>query len=112
MIKDGLVSLWLGTINSEDTFKKMMKSSYTKDGDFIPSKFDDLYNIERYNTSTREISFTQNPVVSLDELLEDFSYDTTLIKEFSKHNLTKMILEYNAVVLLYDFEYTQKNQNN
>jgi len=105
MKKEEFVSLWLGNISSPDELEKILKTSYTEDGDLIPSIFANSFNIERYDDSVREADFYEESSNSLSRLLEDFSYDDTIIPEFISvcgEHLTK---NYNAVVLLYNFNY-------
>ncbi|MBX9434022.1 immunity 22 family protein [Bacillus paralicheniformis] len=105
MQKEEFVSLWVGSISSPEELEKILKTSYTEDGDFIPSIFAHSFNIERYDESVREADFYEGSSNSVSRLLEDFSYDHTIIPEFISvcgEHLTK---NYNAVVLLYNFDY-------
>ena len=105
MQKEEFVSLWVGNINSPDELERILKTSYTEDGDFIPSIFAHSFDIERYDDSIREADFYEESSNSLSILLGDFSYDDVIIPEFISicgEHLTK---NYNAVVLLYNFSY-------
>jgi len=108
MIKEGTVSLWLGNVDTEENFDTMVETDYNEDGDFVPSKFDNLYQIDYYNESTKEVHFANESVDSLEKLLEGFSYDETIIPQFAKFDFKKVFTDYNSIVLLYDFEHTQE----
>ncbi|EWH19897.1 immunity 22 family protein [Bacillus haynesii] len=105
MKKEEFVSLWLGNISSPDELEKILKTSYTEDGDLIPSIFANSFNIERYDDSVREADFYEESSNSLSRLLEDFSYDDTIIPEFISVCVEHLAKNYNAVVLLYNFNY-------
>ena len=57
MQKEGFVSLWVGNVDSSEELEKLLKITYTEDGDFIPSKFAQSLGIERYDDAVREAEF-------------------------------------------------------
>ncbi|MEC1300393.1 immunity 22 family protein, partial [Bacillus paralicheniformis] len=61
--------------------------------------------IERYDDSVREADFYEESTNSLSRLLEDFSYDDTIIPEFISVCGEHPTKNYNAFVLLYNFNY-------
>ncbi|WP_223837446.1 immunity 22 family protein [Bacillus swezeyi] len=101
------ICITLGSnINSPDELDKIIKTSYTEDGDFIPSIFARSFDIERYDDAVREADFYEEPSNSLSRLLEGFSYDDVIIPEFiSMYGGDILTKKYNAVVLLYNFSY-------
>ena len=46
MEKENKVSLWLGYFEKENDFRDYMKVRYDKDGNYIPSKFQELFAIK------------------------------------------------------------------
>ena len=106
MQKEGIVSFWLGHIDSKDKLDELLNVSYTDDGGLVPSKFAQLFDINRYEDETREADFIDKPQTSLAELLEGFSYDDVIINRLRSFTLEKPLKEYNAMVLLYDYEYS------
>ena len=102
MEKEGRVSLWLGSFNNQDDFTEFMDIKYNLDGDSTPSEFEKVFNIEYYDEDFSEIYHTENETSSLKNLLDGCSYDYQLIDSFNKNYKDSV---YNAVVLLYDFEY-------
>ena len=103
----GTVSLWLGNMESAEDLDQLLKVSYSVDGDYIPPEFANCFSIARYDEATREAEFFDEPLYTLEELLEGFSYDDIIIPELIKFPLKRNIEEYNCVVLLYNFEYEQ-----
>lgn len=110
MERKGAVSLWLGKLDSKEELNRLLKIEYDEDGDLIPSKFSTLFKTGRYNDSTREASYEEFPSASLPELLKGFSYDSILIPQFSNCTLDREFTDYNTILLLYDFEYSQELQ--
>ncbi|WAJ17010.1 immunity 22 family protein [Bacillus paralicheniformis] len=102
MQKEEFVSLWVGSISSPEELEKILKTSYTEDGDFIPSIFAHSFNIERYDESVREADFYEESSNSVSRLLEDFSYDHTIIPEFISvcgEHLTKIIMRWYSYII-------------
>ena len=108
MEKKGIVSLWLGSIASENDLNELLKINYSEDGDLIPSEFAKAFSITRYNDATREAEFLETSQESLERILEGFSYDDFIVPKFKKYSIVHDISKYNCVILLYDFEYDQE----
>ncbi len=105
MEREGVVSLWLGSVNSSETLNELLKVSYTEDGDFTPSKFAQYYSIYRYDPDITEANFFIQPKASLYELIEGFSYDEKIILALCNRKTEKLLTEYNSIILFYNFKY-------
>jgi hypothetical protein len=105
MLVQGKVSLWLGTAESKDALREYMKEGWTMEGDVLPSRFAVEHDTGDYDESTREAN-VRTPSASLDELLARFSYDDVIVPRFQEATGGKIPFVANAVVLLYDYEYT------
>jgi len=103
-----MVSLWLGCIDSESALDDLIKTEYNEDGDYIPSEFAKKFSINRYDEDNRESEFYEEPLKSLESILEGFSHDKVIIPKLKEFNFTRDITEYNCAILLYDFEYDQR----
>lgn len=108
MDKMGMVSLWLGNFNSEESFRDFMEVKYTDDGDSIPSKFKENFKIEYYDIDFSEVDFIEERTNDLQVLLEGFSNDYEIIPKLKEKYDAQM---YNSIVLLYNFEYNSSVKN-
>lgn len=107
MEKQGLVSIWLGNIKKENSIEEYVDVTYDEDGESVPSKFFMDFNIDMDDTDEdfieKEVLENSNDISIL---LEGCSYEEIIIPKINKHfNLTK---SYNAVILIYNFEYDNK----
>ncbi|WP_350300035.1 immunity 22 family protein [Peribacillus frigoritolerans] len=107
MEKQGLVSIWLGNIKNENSIEEYVDVKYDEDGESVPSKFFMDFNIDMDDTDEdfieKEVLENSNDISIL---LEGCSYEEIIIPKIKKHfNLTK---SYNAVILIYNFEYDNK----
>ncbi|MFS0765697.1 immunity 22 family protein [Peribacillus phoenicis] len=107
MEKQGLVSIWLGNIKNENSIEEYVDLKYDEDGESVPSKFFMDFNIDMDDTDEdfieKEVLENSNDISIL---LEGCSYEEIIIPKINKHfNLTK---SYNAVILIYNFEYDNK----
>ncbi|GAB6256944.1 immunity 22 family protein [Peribacillus sp. NPDC055009] len=107
MEKQGLVSIWLGNIKKENSIEEYVDITYAEDGESVPSKFFMDFNIDMDDTDEdfieKEVLENSNDISIL---LEGCSYEEIIIPKINKHfNLRK---SYNAVILIYNFEYDNK----
>ncbi|MGV7115120.1 immunity 22 family protein [Paenibacillus kyungheensis] len=107
MEKNGIVSLWIGTVINAEELDRLLTTSYSDEGDYIRSIFAEYFKIIRYDEDLREAEYYENKVDNFYQLLEGFSYDYKVISEFKK--VTEELPEnINVAILLYDFEYNGK----
>ncbi len=106
MIKENKVSLWLGFYENADEFKNYLKVSYDDNGNYIPSKFQESYAIKKYDLDAMECDWLSKQCSDVESLLTGFSGDYEIISQFKKMLEHKNIENYNSIVLLYNFEYS------
>ncbi|MBL3641727.1 immunity 22 family protein [Bacillus sp. RHFB] len=108
MVKQGMVSIWLGNIKNENSIEEYVDLKYDEDGESVPSKFFIDFNIDMDET---DVDFIEKAVLkensnNISVMLEGCSYEEIMIPKIIKHfNLTK---SYNAVILIYKLEYYNK----
>ena len=107
MEEKGFVSLWLAKVESAVQLKSFMREDYTEDGDYIPSRFASLFDIEYIDSGFSESEFI-GIKSSLKDALKGASYDDIIIPKFERllyNNDEIAISDFNSVVLLYNFKY-------
>lgn len=109
MIKENKVSLWLGFFENIDDFKSYINGSYDEKGNYIPSKFQENYDIKKYDLDAIETDWISNGCPDVESLLTGFSRDFEIIPQFKKILKHKKIQNYNSIILLYNFEYENNN---
>ncbi|OMD35308.1 hypothetical protein BSK56_33105 [Paenibacillus borealis] len=108
MEKEGAVSLWVGNVQSSEELDRLLTVSYTDEGDFIPSIFAKHFGIRRYDDAVREAEYYEEASNNLNQLLEGFSYDDEIVLKFTALLQEGLTDDFNAVVLLYNFMYTEE----
>lgn len=108
MEKEGFVSLWVGNVQSSKELDRLLAVSYSDEGDFIPSIFAKHFEIRRYDDAVREAEYYEEAGSDLNQLLEGFSYDDEIVPRFSGLVQEGLTDDFNAIVLLYNFNYTEK----
>lgn len=105
MEKQGMVSIWLGNVNSLDQLEEYIKNTYDEKGESVPSRFFVDFNIDMDETDEDliEKGILEEKSDKFYELLEGCSYIEAILHNMNKSiNLTKA---YNAIILIYNFEY-------
>ncbi|SFK09923.1 MULTISPECIES: immunity 22 family protein [unclassified Bacillus (in: firmicutes)] len=105
MEKQGMVSIWLGNIKTQNQLEKYADLTYDEDGESIPSKFFVDFNIDRNEIDEdfieKEVLEEESDNISV--LLEGCSYDEIILPKIREYvNLNK---SYNTIILIYNFEY-------
>lgn len=106
MVTSSPVSLWLGTAPGKEPLERYLGTRYSEDGDFIPPPFCTDFRIERFDEDFRELEVYSVPSRSLRELLAGCSYAERVIPKFVELCGPLVGEPANAVLLLYDFDYT------
>ncbi len=108
VIIENKVSLWIGKSMSQKSMEKFIHISYTKSGDIKPSKFMRDFNLNYYDEDFKESEYFEETVTTFSDLLNGFSYDDVIIKNyidlFGNNNFN---FDANAALLLYNFEYSK-----
>lgn len=112
MIKKNKVSLWLGKFSTSDEFSEYVEIDFSEDGDYIKSKFQEDFGIMEYTSDLMEKDWLSGHCDDLESLLSGFSYDYQIIPEFQKIICKEKLINYNSILLLYDFEYEKGISNN
>ncbi|MFS0559425.1 immunity 22 family protein [Terribacillus sp. 179-K 1B1 HS] len=108
MEKQGWVSIWLGNINDEDSIGEYVDLTYDEDGESVPSQFFIDFNIDMDETDedTIEKAVYKNSSSDVSALLDGCSYEEIIIPKIK--NSTNLRKSYNAVILIYNFEYNHE----
>ncbi|WP_028402819.1 immunity 22 family protein [Ectobacillus panaciterrae] len=106
MEKENIVALWVGNVSSMGELEEYLETTYTEDGDLLPSAFAQDFGIEYYDEAFQEIDYREHATANINELLADFSYDEELISKYTSLYGEGLSSKFNSVILLYNFEYT------
>lgn len=112
MEKQGWVSIWLGNINDENSIEEYVDLTYDEDGESVPSQFfmDFSIDMDETDEDTIEKAVYKNSSSDFSVLLDGCSYEEIIIPKIKKNiNLKK---SYNAVILIYNFEYNNEISSN
>ncbi|MCZ8518479.1 MULTISPECIES: immunity 22 family protein [Paenibacillus] len=100
------VSLWLGTFSSEEAAGQYVEGSYTEDGEYAPSSFEQDFAF-RYDPDFIELNYKEAPEAALEVLLAGHSYDDEILPAFRE--LPGPSGEaYNTVILVYNLAYHEE----
>ncbi|MEY8820415.1 immunity 22 family protein [Bacillus subtilis] len=108
MERQNFVSLWIGSINDDESLSKYVELDYNEDeGDFIPSQFliDFDIDIDELDEDFIEKIAHRKNCNNLSELIGGCSYDSVILPRFENIVGTAIPEQINAAVLLYNFEY-------
>ncbi|BET56191.1 immunity 22 family protein [Bacillus subtilis] len=108
MERQNFVSLWIGSINDDESLSKYVELDYNEDeGDFIPSQFliDFDIDIDELDEDFIEKIAHEKNCNNLSELIGGCSYDSVILPRFENIVGTAIPEQINAAVLLYNFEY-------
>ncbi|MEC3638706.1 immunity 22 family protein [Bacillus halotolerans] len=108
MERQNFVSLWIGSINDDESLSKYVELDYNEDeGDFIPSQFliDFDIDIDELDEDFIEKVAHEKNCNNLPELIGGCSYDSVILPRFENIVGTAIPKQINAAVLLYNFEY-------
>lgn len=108
MERQNFVSLWIGSINDDESLSKYVELDYNEDeGDFLPSQFliDFDIDIDDLDEDFIEKVVHEKNCNNLSELIGGCSYDSVILPRFENIVGTAIPEQINAAVLLYNFEY-------
>ena len=111
MEKQGWVSIWLGNINDENSIEEYVDLTYDEDGESMSSQFfrDFKIDMDETDEDTIEKAVHKNSSNDFLVLLDGCSYEEIIIPKVKGIDLKK---SYNAVVLIYNFEYNHEISSN
>lgn len=102
---EGYVSLWVGNFSSKEELNNYLYISYDEDGDAIPSKFEEDFEIDYYDTDFREAGFFEKEITSIQEILKGCSYEENIIPAIISTIGETLQKPVNSMILLYNFKY-------
>ena len=105
-VRDVKVSLWVGQAASWNDLDEDLTFTFTEDGDAVPCAFGDAFDIDWFDDDFREASVRETPTVTVRELLDRHTSGSAIAKAVAMGPGNSLAEPCNAVVLLYDFEYT------
>ncbi|KZN99115.1 immunity 22 family protein [Pseudobacillus badius] len=111
MERDGYVSLWTGTFKTNADLQQYLLISYNEDGDAVPSEFEEDVQLAYYDEDFMEAEFFEETINHLAALLEGCSYDDAVIPGFTELQGETLNDGVNSFILLYDFQYREKQPN-
>lgn len=102
---ENMVSIWLGTFETENALLEYTEESYTEDGEWIPSTFCEEFfsGEEPFEIDFFERYSVGDASADIRVLLEGCSYDASVILSLISVVGETLNKEYNSVVLIYDF---------
>lgn len=101
--REGVVSIWLGNMDSEDDFEDYIEEQY-EDDDAPMSKFTEEFGLGWYDHDFSEADFKDNPV-PVEEFLSRNSYSSSFINEAVSAANNKGLENCGTKILLYNCEY-------
>ncbi|WP_242214116.1 immunity 22 family protein [Bacillus cereus group sp. BfR-BA-01383] len=109
MESPGAVSLWFGNCSSKVVLRKYVEIKYDNEGNRIPSRFMNDFQIDftEYHQDLLECTYNEHVTSSLSELLKNASYSESMISELEEFYGENLEEQYNIVIRLYDFEYEE-----
>ncbi|TYS21477.1 hypothetical protein FZC71_18730 [Bacillus subtilis] len=108
MERQNFVSLWIGSINDDESLSKYVELDYNEnEGDFLPSQFliDFDIDIDDLDEDFIEKVAHKKTCNNLSTLIGGCSYDSVILPRFENMVGTTIPEQINAAVLLYNFEY-------
>ncbi len=107
----GVMSLWLGNFKSKEILQEYVKIQFDEQGDRIPSQFMRDFHIDfvDYNEDLLEITFIDISTTYIQLLLDGASYYEKITSQFTDYYGERMLESYNAVIRVYDAEYSEVN---
>ncbi|MFM8582241.1 MAG: immunity 22 family protein [Planctomycetaceae bacterium] len=98
------VSVWTGNTTSWEVLDGQLTFAFTKDGDAIPSRFCEAFDIDWFDDDFREASHSEIATLSISELLKRHSHGERIADALGERGM--LARPCNTVVLLYEFEYS------
>ncbi|EJQ96382.1 immunity 22 family protein [Bacillus cereus] len=101
----GMVSIWLGNMQTQDQLDVYTDATYDEEGDSIPARFFVDFNIDMIDVDE---DFIEKKVLEeasddISVLLAGCSYDDKIFSRIKEG--VKLNKSYNSIVLIYNFQY-------
>ncbi|QWH38192.1 immunity 22 family protein [Bacillus mycoides] len=107
----GMVSIWLGNMETQDQLDVYMEVTYNEEGDSISARFFVDFNIDMIDVDEdfieKEVLEEASDDISV--LLTRCSYDDKILSRIKEE--VKLKKSYNSIVLIYNFQYDNAVSN-
>lgn len=103
------IALWLGTVAHVDELDSYLEGHKQDDGSYLPSAFEQTYQLKILDPDFLEYDCITSPSSSLSELLSGFSYEQEVVAAFAT---TALKQAYNAVILCFRCPYEYDDEIN
>ena len=97
------VSVWTGNASSWDTLDEYLTFTFTEDGDSIPCRFAEAFDIDWFDDDYREASVSEQATLNMRELLKRHSCGPEIADALG--DACFLSEPCNAMVLLFEFDY-------
>jgi hypothetical protein len=101
--KSGVVSIWLGILDTQDEFYEYISEKYNDDGDYISSDFVNDFNLSWYDHDKQE-AVCLGKEVDIADCLNKASYSPSYLAEVIKTAKSRGVVSVNSAILLFDYE--------
>ncbi|WP_016983323.1 immunity 22 family protein [Pseudomonas crudilactis] len=102
------VSIWTANADwQQSTLREIVTPAYSDDGESLGSEFSNAFSLGFIDDDFIEADIVE-PTKNLEKAIEDFSYDSDIIAEIKKKNLSTLPEKINTVIAIYDCAYKGK----
>jgi hypothetical protein len=102
------VSIWTANADwQQSTLREIVTPAYSDDGESLGSEFSNAFSLGFIDDDFIEADIVE-PTNNLEKAIEDFSYDSDIIAEIKKKNLSTLPEKINTVIAIYDCVYKGK----
>lgn len=102
------VSIWTANADwQQSTLREIVTPAYSDDGESLGSEFSNAFSLGFINDDFIESDIVE-PTKNLEKAIEDFSYDSDIIAEIKKKNLSISPEKINTVIAIYNCAYKGK----
>lgn len=102
------VSIWTANADwQQSTLREIVTPAYSDDGESLGSEFSNAFSLGFIDDDFIEADIVE-PTKNLEKPIEDFSYDSDIIAEIKKKNLSTSPEKINTVITIYDCAYKGK----
>ncbi|MGZ9667624.1 immunity 22 family protein [Pseudomonas sp. GNP014] len=102
------VSIWTANADwQQSTLREIVTPAYSDDGESLGSEFSNAFSLGFIDDDFIEADIVE-PTKNLEKAIEDFSYDSDIIAEIKKKNLSTLSEKINSVIAVYDCAYKGK----
>lgn len=110
MKNEMFVSLWMGNTESEENLKDYVSLVYTDNGEYLSSIFVKEFRInpDEIDEDYLECAYYEQKFNTISTLLRGCSYEDEVVNEFKSRFGDNLNYMYNAVVLVYDYQYKKR----